>query len=75
MASFGNMMLLYFDGENVATRVMIKNDKTNKCCSKTIVHIHYSIMNKPGNKYRKHMTPKTGQGKKIPKTIQEFLVN
>ena len=74
MASLDNLTSLYFDGKKTATRVMIKNEKTEKWSSRMMVKDHYVIMVEPGNEYLTHVTPKTGHGKQIAKTIHEFLV-
>ena len=74
MATLENIMSLYFDGKKTATRVMVKNEKTNKWSSRMMVKDHYVVMVEPGNEYLTNVTPKSGYGKEITKTIHEFLV-
>ena len=65
---------LYFDGKKTPTRVLVKNPKTGRWSPKLVVEDHYVIIVEPGSQYLTHVTPPTGHGEVIARTIYQFLV-
>lgn len=65
MRSSEYMTSLYFEGKKIATRVMIKNQKTNKQIWKIIVQDHYIIIVEIGNEYFTNVASQTGHAKQI----------
>ncbi|QQP38148.1 Uncharacterized protein FKW44_018646 [Caligus rogercresseyi] len=72
--NFQNITSLYFDGKNTLTKIITKNEKTNKWTSKFMKNDHYVILSEPDNVYLTHVTPKSGHGKEISRAVHEFLV-
>ena len=76
-AELGNLKeftSFYFDGKKTMTRVLVKNNKTERWSPTIKVDDHYVVLTEPGNDYLTHVTRKIGHGKVVARAIYDFLV-
>ena len=64
---------LYFDGKKTATRIMTTSEKTGKWSPTVVIQDHYVVQDEPGSQYITHVTPKSGHGNVIARSIFDFL--
>ena len=56
-------------------RILVKNKKTGRWSPTIKADDHYVVLTEPGNDYLTHVSPKTGHGKAVARTIYDFLVD